>query len=203
MNASPNADTRDFEAVHHEHSEGSSDSPAYSGSSELQDDASSVETTPPPMHDALYPIHNIKRDSAGSAGLSRSYRSAVSSSLDDYMTSPALMARGLSGMDMRPTTSGTEDGKLAAATAGLTFGSAPKRRPSAAATTTTIPPVPPLPQQYQSYSKSASLIDNPFSIRPPILMHELSEERTYKESADDRRVPRRAPVEEEGIFRMD
>lgn len=166
----------------------------------MQDDASSVETTPPPTNDALYPLHKIKRDSAGSVGLSRSYRSAVSSSLDDFMVSPALMPQGWSGMDMRPTTSGTEDGKLAAATAGLTFGSAPKGRLSAA---TTIPPVPPLPQQYQSYSKSASLLDHPFAIRPPILMHELSEERTYKESADDRRGQRRGPVEEEGIFRMD
>lgn len=204
MTAESAADLHDIDTAQFDHSEVSSASPVYSGSSEMQDDASSVETTPPPMSEE-YPVPDSKRHSASSVGFSRSYRSVASSSFVDSVFSPGLPPQRLSGVDLRPTTSGTDDGNLAAATAGLNFGGTPKTRASMG---DDIPPVPPLPQQYQSYSKSASLssVHNPFVIQPPSLTQQLSDERTYKGDCDERSdFPHHssAHLEEEGIFRMD
>jgi len=181
-------------------SEGSSASPGYSGSSEMQDEVSSVETTPPPMSDE-YTVPETKRYSASSTGFSRSYRSAASSSFADTAFSPALFPQRLSGAEFRPTTSGTDDGTLAAATAGLTFGSTPKTRASMG---NDIPPVPPLPERYQSYSRSANLdVHNPFHIQAPSLAHQLSDERNYYRADRDDKPEQPQHLEEEGMFRMD
>lgn len=202
MNAETAAELTGPDATHLDHSEASSASPVYSGSSEMQDDASSVETTPPPMSEE-FSVSDSKRYSDSSTGFSRSYRSAVSSSFVDSAFSPGLPPQSLSGIDFRPTTSGTDDGSLAAATAGLNFGSTPKTRTSSGHD---IPPVPPLPEQYQSYSKSSNLnnMHDPFSVQPRPLTQQLSDERNYYKSArDDRHDSRSNQLEEEGMFHMD
>lgn len=200
MNVDNNTPTVEMDTEHVEPSETSSASPVYSGSSEDRDEVSSVETTPPPMSEQ--DAHDEKRYSSSSLGFSRSYRSAASSSYVDSTFSPNLFPTRLSGADFRPTTSGTDDGSLAAATAGLTFGGTPRTRASMA---DDVPPVPPLPQQYQSYSRSANLneMHDPFKLHPPALTQQLSDERdSYradKNEADDRQNH----LEEEGMFRMD
>lgn len=202
MTAESTAGLPDIELPHFDPSEDSSASPVYSGSSELQDEVSSVETTPPPMSEE-YTVPETKRYSASSTGFSRSYRSVASSSFVDSAFSPGLLPQRLSGADLRPTTSGTDDGNLAAATAGLTFGGTPKTRASVG---NDIPPVPPLPEQYQSYSKSVNLdnMHNPFHIQAPSLAHQLSDERNYyKVDRDDRQEIPQPLEEEEGMFRMD
>ncbi|KAK5958704.1 hypothetical protein OHC33_000547 [Knufia fluminis] len=201
MNTETTAELPDMDVPHIDPSEASSASPLYSGSSEMQDEVSSVETTPPPMSDE-YHVPDLKRYSAGSTGFSRSYRSAASSSFVDSVLSPALFPQRLSGVDFRPTTSGTDDGNLAAATAGLNFSGTPKTKPSLG---NDIPPVPPLPEQYQSYSKSASLnnMHNPFHVQTPSLSHQLSDERNYYKADRDERPDQPQHEEEEGMFRMD
>lgn len=206
MNAESTVDLPEIEATQIDHadpSEASSASPEDSGSSEMHDGISSVETTPPPMGDE-YPVLDSKRFSTSSAGFSRSYRSAASSSFVDSVFSPGLYPQRLSGIDFRPTTSGTDDGSLAAATAGLNFGGTPRTRASAG---DDIPPVPPLPPQYQSYSKTSTLnhVHDPFMIQPPQLTQQISDERDYKGDHDDRSefAHGHGHLEEEGMFRMD
>lgn len=201
MNAESTTELSDMDVPHIDPSEASSASPDYSGSSEMQDEVSSVETTPPPMSED-YHVSEPKRYSASSTGFSRSYRSAASSSYVDSVFSPGLPPQRLSGVDFRPMTSGTDDGNLAAATAGLTFAGTPKTRASVG---NDIPPVPPLPEQFQSYSKSATLntMHSHFHIQPPSLSHQLSDERNYYRPDRDDRPDHLQHVEEEGIFRMD
>lgn len=191
-------------------SEISSASPEYSSSDiEIHDELSSVETTPPPMSEG-YPVPDSKRYSASSNGLSRSYRSVHSSSYADSVVSPGFPPQRLSGVsDFRPTTSGTDDGVLAAATAGLNFSNAPRSRPSFAASD--VPPVPPLPQQYQSYnSKSSdSTLTNTYNslgMHTPAFTQNLSDERNYRDGSYDklRELPRSfSHGEDEEMFRMD
>jgi len=198
MTVDGNVEVIEPDTVHVDPSETSSASPVYSGSSEVHDDASSVETTPPPMSEDDTP--DLKRYSASSAGFSRSYRSAASSSYVESAFSPNLFPQRLSGVDFRPTTSGTDDGLLAAAAAGLTFGGTP--RPT---TSDDIPPVPPLPQQYQSYSRSAKLhsMHNPFSLHPPSLTQQLSDERNYRSDKNEHDDRQNNHLEEEGMFHME
>jgi hypothetical protein len=190
-------------------SEASSASPGYSGSSEMHDELSSVETTPPPMSESAYNVPDAKRFSAGSTSFSRSYRSIPSSSFAESAVSPGLFPQRFSGVDFRPSTSGTDDGSLAAATAGLSFNNGtPGMHPTLGED---IPPVPPLPQQYQSYnSKSSSStltnVYNPLTMQPPSLTQQISDERTYKEDGHQRRkehTPRTHHLEEEGMFKME
>lgn len=202
MNAEGGTAGCEVEAPHLDPSEGSSASPGYSGSSEMQDELSSVETTPPPTSEAIYSIPNSKRHSASSTGLSRSYRSVRSSSYAESIVSPGFPPQRFSGVsDFRPSTSGTDDGLLAAATAGLHVFGTPRTRPVTMASD--IPPVPPLPQQYQSYTSksSESTLTNVYN---PLHMHQaftqqLSDERSYRESSDDWKKDDR----EEGIFKME
>lgn len=165
----------------------SSASPDYSGSD--PDEVSSVETTPPPGDD-----YDIKRFSASSHGFSRSYRSVGSASFTESVLSPGLFPQRLSGVDFRPTTSGTDDGSLAAATAGLNFGGTPKTRPSSG---NDIPPVPPLPEQYASYKSTTINLNDPFSLQPPSLTQKLSDERSYKSEREERQF------DQEGMFILD
>lgn len=203
MNSESVTDLADIDISHHEPSEASSASPVYSGSSEMQDDVSSVETTPPPALEE-YPVPDSKRYSASSNGFSRSYRSVASSSYVDSVFSPGLLPQRLSGVEFRPLTSGTDDGNLAAATADLHVTGTPKTKPFAA---DDIPPVPPLPQQYQSYSKSASLshMHNPFSLHPPSLTQQISDERNYRGDQESRSKYNSSSshLDEEPMFLMD
>ena len=193
----------DFEALQTDPSETSSASPEYSGSSDMHDDRSSVETTPPPTSETGFSIPNSKRSSTG---LSRSYRSVHSNSFAESAFSPGLPPHRLSGVsDLRPTTSGTDDGMLAAATAGLNFASTPRSRPSAMPSD--IPPVPPLPQQYQSFNSKSSEstltnVYNPFGMHSPAFTQQLSDERSHRIGSDDRRT-RDITMEDEEMFKME
>lgn len=190
-------------------SEDSSASPGFSGSSEVQDEISSVETSPPPMSEAAYPIPDYKRLSIGDAGFSRSYRSIPSSSFAESVLSPSLPPHRLSGIDFRPSTSGTDDSGLAAAAAGLTFAGTPKTRATYLASD--VPPVPPLPQQYQSFnSKSSdSTLTNVYDslhMRPPTLTQQVSDLRSYRGNENVRRSERRsvdAQMDDEEMFKME
>ena len=168
------------ERVNHEQSE-SSGSPLCSGSSDLHDDISSVETTPPPMSEGAFPV-----PSTSSAGLSRSYRSIPSSSFPESTLSSGLPPYRLSGVDLRPGTSGNDDGLVAAAEL-LNFGTP---RTKATQLGSDVPPVPPLPQQYQSYSKlslrhSTPTVYNPLSMHPPALTQQISDERDFRMDGDN------------------
>ena len=193
----------DLESVAIEASEDSSASPGFS-SSEMQDELSSVETTPPPTSETAYHVPDGKRFSSSSNGFSRSYRSIPSSSYAESIHSPGLPPHRLSGAEFRPSTSGTDDGSLAAAAAGLSFNSGtPRTKPTYLGAD--VPPVPPLPQQYQSFhSKSPdstlTTVYNPLlQLRPPTLTQNLSDERNSRDHHDDRDVH----MEEIGMFRMD
>ncbi len=201
----------DLETPQLDPSEGSSASPGYSGSSDMHDELSSVETTPPPMSEAVYSIPNTKRDSANSTGLSRSYRSVHSSSYAESIVSPGFPPQRFSGVsDFRPSTSGTDDGVLAAATAGLNVFGTPRTRPLNMASD--IPPVPPLPQQYQSYNSKSSdstltNVYNPLTMHPLTFTQQLSDERSRRESGNDRHTNhfagRDSHMEDEGMFKME
>lgn len=184
-------------------SEGSSASPGFS-SSEMQDELSSVETTPPPMSEAAFPVPDSKRFSTSSNGFSRSYRSIPSSSYAESVLSPGLPPHRFSGVDFRPSTSGTDDGTLAAATAGLTFnGGTPRTKPAFLGAD--VPPVPPLPQQYQSFNSKSSdstltNVYNPLlAIHPPTLTQNVSDERSYRDRIDDEDVQ----MDDEEMFKME
>lgn len=192
MTAENAPDLPEGDVGHTEFSDGSSGSPVYSGSSEMQDEISSVETTPPPAIEE-YPASDAKRYSASSNGFSRSYRSAASSSYVDSVFSPGLLPQRLSGVEFRPLTSGTDDGTLAAATAGLNVAGTPKTKSSMP---DDIPPVPPVPQQY---------MHNPFIIQPPSLSQQISDERNYRGDHDHRvdYVANNTNMDEEPMFVMD
>ena len=196
------------EQPHIDPSEGSSASPGYSGSSEMHDELSSVETTPPPMSEAIYSIPTSKRDSASSTGLSRSYRSVHSSSYAESILSPGFPPQRFSGVsDFRPSTSGTDDGALAAATASLNVFGTPRSRPTTMASD--IPPVPPLPQQYQSYNSKTceSTLTNVYNMHPQAFTQQLSDERSHRDTSDDRRrsdfETNDSHMEEVGMFKME
>lgn len=110
----------------------------------------------------------------------------------------------LSGVDFRPSTSGTDDGTLAAATAGLTFNSGtPRTKP--VYLSSDVPPVPPLPQQYQSFNSKSSdstltNVYNPLlQLHPPTLTQNLSDERNYRGFGEDKDIH----MEDEEMFRME
>ena len=188
-----------------EQSEASSASPIFSGESDLHDDVSSVETTPPPMSDAGYPVPEAKRYSTGSNGFSRSYRSIPSSSWAESVISPGLPPHRFSGADFRPTTSGTDDGGLAAAAELLNFGTP---RTKATSIGSDVPPVPPLPQQYQPYGAKlagSTAIYSPLHMHPTALTQQLSDERDFRMGADDHRRESgsHTHTEEEEMFKME
>lgn len=193
-----------------EQSEASSASPVFSGTSEAHEEVSSAETTPPPMSEAAYPVPDTKRHSTSSTGFSRSYRSIPSSSYAESIISPGLPPHRLSGADFRPSTSGTDDGGLAAAAELLNFGTP---RTKATQLGSDIPPVPPLPQRYQyhtaSLSGSGSNVYNPLNMHPPTLTQQLSDERESRMGDIDRRRESMAQADahthtdDEEMFRME
>jgi hypothetical protein len=153
-------------------SDRSSLSPPASGSSDLRDDMSSTDTTPPPQADDHYlgsyhsraPFgRSFKRNSAhSSSAYSQSYQSAVFSDngqLGHY--------RQWSNVSDRPTTSGTsvagsykeeenDQADLAAAVGLLScsYGT-PKSGP--VALPADVPPVPPLPAKFMGFANPDSL----------------------------------------------
>jgi hypothetical protein len=107
-------------------------------------------------------------------------------------------------VDFRPSTSGTDDGTLAAAAAGLTFSSGtPRTKPTFLSPD--VPPVPPLPQQYQSFNSKSSdstltTVYNPLlQMHPPALTQNISDERNYRESNDDQDIQ----MDDEEMFKME
>jgi hypothetical protein len=165
---------------HIQDSEGSSASPGFSGSSEVQDELSSTETTPPPTSDAAVSVPSSKRFSNSSTTFSRSYRSIPSSSFAESAVSPGLPPQRFSSAEYRPTTSGIDDSGLAAAAELLNFGT-PRTR--ATQMSPDVPPVPPLPEQYQfanrlSVHHSTPTVFNPLGMHP--LTQPISDERDVK-----------------------
>jgi hypothetical protein len=147
-------------------SDHSSLSPPASGSSDLRDELSSTETTPPPHSDdhavGSYPHshfghRSIKRYSGNSSAYSHSYQSAVfSDNGNNYHN------RQWSNVSDRPTTSGTsvagsyhDDGSdhadLAAAVGLLNCSMTPKSGP--VALPADVPPVPPLPAKFLRFNQ--------------------------------------------------
>lgn len=147
-------------------SDRSSASPPASGSSDLRDEVSSTETTPPPQIEdhavGSFPHSHFghrsdKRYSANSSAYSHSYQSTV------FSDNGNRHFRQWSNVSDRPTTSGTsvagsyhDDGNdhadLAAAVGLLScsYGT-PKSGP--VAPPADVPPVPPLPAQFLDFSR--------------------------------------------------
>ncbi|KAL9114830.1 MAG: hypothetical protein Q9227_001073 [Pyrenula ochraceoflavens] len=179
------ADGSDTDLPQQQESEGSSASPGLSGISDLHDDdVSSAETTPPPTSDGAFSIPSSKRYSTSSTAYSRSYHSIPSNSYVGSVpsTSPGLAPHRFSGADYRPKTAGTDDSGLAAAAELLNFGT-PRTRP--AQMSPDIPPVPPLPEQYQAANRLSGVdatptIFSPFGLQPPTMTQQLSDERVVK-----------------------
>lgn len=136
-----------------------SSSPAASGSSDLRDEPSSAETSPPPQSEHAYRDPNTKRYSNSSSAYSRSYQSTFSDSVPSA-SGFGSHYRQWSVSSNRPGTANTsiaesypeEDPADLAAAVGLlscSYGT-PKSGPTALPAD--IPPVPPLPAKYQGAS---------------------------------------------------
>jgi len=165
-------------------SDHSSASPEASGSSELlDDDPSSVETTPPPMSDG---IDNPKRYSTTSSIFSRSYQSIPGTSI--AASSMPSSSYGSYHYSTRPSTSGTpytglpieDEAGLAAAVKLVNFGT-PR---SVAQAMDDVPPVPPLPARYAAHGATPSMNAIDYTLVQDISMqplnHRISDERDTK-----------------------
>ena len=182
-------------------SDHSSTSPTASGSSEVhEDDISSAETTPPPMHESAhghegFVMGRSKRHSHNGAGFSRSYQSAPSSSLPHHLPPiGASFANTYQLASRRPSTSGIsatrdampddEEASLAAAVQSLCSFGTP--RSGHVHLPADAPPVPPVPAKYVEESNRMSghfvtaLLHDDFGLRPPPLTHRISDERDAK-----------------------
>lgn len=152
-------------------SDHSSVSPPASGSSDLRDDLSSTDTTPPPQLDdhavgsfprSHFGSRSSKRYSANSSAYSQSYQSTVFSD-----NGQSGHYRQWSNVSDRPTTSGTsvagsyrddenDQADLAAAVGLLScsYGT-PKSGP--VALPPDVPPVPPLPAKFLDFNNVPSI----------------------------------------------
>lgn len=190
-------------------SDNSSNSPAVSASSEmLEDDLSSIETTPPPTSDqagfsSRSDVQDSKRYSSNSSVFSRSYQSAPSGSVAASSVPTAASfgslhyaeyQRRLSAVGIGFTGEANEDeADLAAAVELCHFGT-PRMVPVQMAD---IPPVPPLPARYASNNVTLPAVRAAYSSSqqnfgpPPPLNQRLSDERdvrmreTYLQRAND------------------
>ncbi|TKX27603.1 hypothetical protein C1H76_0027 [Elsinoe australis] len=137
-------------------SEQSYTSPAASGSSDREDSVSSIETSPPPQG-GDYPYGHHKRVSNASSAYSRSYQSVFSSTDAVHQHrrqwSTASGRPGTAQTNLAESYPGEEQADLAAAVGLLScsYGT-PQTGPTAMPAD--IPPVPPLPQKYQSFSNN-------------------------------------------------
>lgn len=179
-------------------SDNSSASPA--ASSDLHDGISSAETTPPPMDDEEIeldnkPFRNSNFSYNHMPSFSRSYQSVASSSYADNgsLHSPAFSHFRHSSIDTRPSTAETsglheddsEASDLAAAIRLCNFGTP---RSNAVATSSDVPPVPPLPARYlsqQSIAGSNPAVFGSFSLDPS-QSYKVSDERDVKMGDADR-----------------
>ena len=212
-------------------SDHSSASPAASGSSEVQDDdTSSIETSPPPMsEDAFVPENNETRDpkrySSNSSIFSRSYQSGPSGSMaaSSIPTTASYGSFRYGGNQRRLSTSGfghsgasvsDDEAGLAAAVELCNFGT-PRTGP--AHMRPDVPPVPPLPERYQSHNAKLFMGSAGYSIYhnesgiAPTMSHRISDERVVKmhrshaddddDDYDQLSVSRsRSDEDEEGVF---
>ena len=134
-------------------SEQSYTSPAASGFSDREGSMSSIETTPPPHGE--YPYGHHKRVSNASSGFSRSYQSVFSNG-------PYQHRRQWSTSSNRPGTAQTaltesypgEDQADLAAAVGLLSCSYGTPQTGPVSMPADVPPVPPLPEKYQSLPRS-------------------------------------------------
>ncbi|EEP82035.1 predicted protein [Uncinocarpus reesii 1704] len=142
-------------------SDRSSVSPTASGISELRDELSSTETTPPPMgEESMTKLADHHR--FGSSAFSRSFQSVPSSSFAGSAPSysPARSHFRQSSIDTRPSTADTgvlddDEAGLAAAIELCNFGT-PRTGPTVMSSD--VPPVPPLPARYLSQSMSSNTL---------------------------------------------
>ena len=141
-----------------------------------------------------------------SRGLIALFRQVLSA---ESMSSPGLPPQRVSSVDYRPATGASDDGGLAAAAELLNFGT-PRTRPTQMSPD--VPPVPPLPQQYQFANKICGGNPTP-TVFSPLSMHPLtqpvSEERDVR-MQERGHTPRRSyhgnvnlDEDEDGIFRME
>lgn len=155
-----------------------SDNSASPPSSDLRDEVSSTETTPPPQMDdhavGSYSSHShfghrsIKRYSANSSAYSQSYQSTVFS--DNGTAHGNGHYRHWSNVSDRPTTSGTsvagsypDDGNTdqdMAAAVGLLSCSYGTPKSGPVALPPDVPPVPPLPAKFMGFNNTRSLSGN-------------------------------------------
>ncbi|KAF2149954.1 hypothetical protein K461DRAFT_37124 [Myriangium duriaei CBS 260.36] len=135
-------------------SEQSYTSPAASGFSDREGSVSSIETTPPPHGE--YPYGHQKRVSNASSGFSRSYQSVFSNG-------PHQHRRQWSTSSNRPGTAQTaltesypgEDQADLAAAVGLLSCSYGTPQTGPTNMPADVPPVPPLPEKYQSLPRNS------------------------------------------------
>ena len=228
MNQDPSGPLDPTKATESDHS---SASPAASGSSEIQDDdTSSIETSPPPMsEDAFMPenseIRDSKRYSSNSSIFSRSYQSGPFGSMaaSSIPTTSSYGSYRYGGIQRRPSTSGVvasgtsasdDEAGLAAAVELCNFGT-PRTGP--VHLRPDVPPVPPLPERYQSHNAKLSMGSTGYPMYHhelgllPTLSHRISDERDVKmhrshaddddDDYDQRSISRSRSVEdEEGVF---
>ena len=163
-------------AMNKESDGGDSDhsSPPASGSSDLREELSSTETTPPPHIDdhavgsyphATFASRSIKRYSTNSSAYSRSYQSAVFS---DHGNGGHI--RHWSNVSDRPTTSGTSvagsyhddanDHADLAAAVGLLSCSYGTPKSGPVCLPLDVPPVPPLPAKFLEFNNAQTLLSS-------------------------------------------
>ena len=149
-------------------------SPPASGSSDLRDELSSTENTPPPQMDdhavgsysshSHFGQHSIKRYSTNSSAYSQSYQSAV------FSDNGNGHYRHWSNVSDRPTTTATsvvgsypDDGNTdqdMAAAVGLLSCSYGTPKSGAVNLPPDVPPVPPLPAKFLDFNTTRSLSGN-------------------------------------------
>lgn len=202
-------------------SDNSSASPEASASDVQDDDTSSLETTPPPVNEDAY-VRDSKRYSSNSSVFSRSYQSAPSFSASS-VTAESYGSYHYNAYQRRPSSSGItnqsafeDEAGLAAAVELCNFGTprtGPVHLPA------DIPPVPPLPERYQSHRANHSIGGTEFptfrqELIPPPLTHRLSDERDvkmheshnnnrndeYEEYYDQQRSRSRSNEDDDGVF---
>lgn len=153
-------------------SDHSSVSPPASGSSDLRDDLSSTNTSPPPQEEhavgsygshAQYAHRSTKRYSGNSSAYSQSYQSNVFS---DNGQGRSGHYRQWSNVSDRPTTSGTSVGSYQedendqadlAAAVGLLSCSYGTPKSGPVALPPDVPPVPPLPAKFLPFNNPVSI----------------------------------------------
>ncbi|EMD00753.1 hypothetical protein BAUCODRAFT_29112 [Baudoinia panamericana UAMH 10762] len=140
------------------HDSDNSDSPAASGSSDMRDDVSSTETTPPPQIEG--PDRDNKRFSNNSSVFSRSYQSVFSESAPTNDHGFSHRRQWSTSSNNRPPTANTsiaesyddQDPQDLAAAVGLLSCSYGTPKSGSTNMPGDVPPVPPLPAKYAMHN---------------------------------------------------